>query len=270
MRHADTFWERRKLRLEKSWRLLRRGSPEAVSELRTAFALIAAAADAGGDRRLAKRAQKLARRFRSSEKIEKHRKLLSRLQALGLLSPESAASLDVRWEERARKRLDRGMRATQGRPIRRFRRALARRGRRARKDLGRSLQKALRRNGRRLEPPSPESSDRAMRRLGRVLARRAALAQALSETGGAQAHEPLGGPRIARNALERWSEIRAFGRRIHRERRDAESRGAVTLASELDRLISAVDASLVRARREAVKSVRAASNVVAFERRRSA
>ena len=69
-------------------------------------------------------------------------------------------------------------------------------------------------------------------------------------------------------ALERWHAARRFERRLKGERKDAEVRGSVVLASEIDRLLAALDGAVAGARRLALEEVtRATANVVSFERR---
>ena len=73
--------------------------------------------------------------------------------------------------------------------------------------------------------------------------------------------------REAQEALERWNDVAALRRHLSRTRRDAERRGAVTLALELDRLLPALDRTAEKARRAALKAARPLSNVVRLKRR---
>ena len=73
--------------------------------------------------------------------------------------------------------------------------------------------------------------------------------------------------KTAQEALGRWNDVRLFRRRLARTRRDAERRGAVTLALELDRLLSALDRTVEKARANAVDAARPLSNVVDLRRR---
>jgi hypothetical protein len=148
-----------------------------------------------------------------------------------------------------------------------LRRALSRRARNGKKDLARALERTRRKNANGLEPLAVDASDRDLRRFRAAVARARELSLALSDAGGPRLPALLEREGRVADALDRWSEIGAFRRILDRERRESESRGAVTLARELDRLLPALDASLLRARREALKAARAASNVVAFQRR---
>jgi hypothetical protein len=259
------------LLLEKAWRTLRGGGPEGLPAVCGALAMIAVAAGATENRKLARRAHRLARRFGKVQTIDRHRRLLSRVHTLGLLSPEAAATLDARWEERLRERLERSIRRTHGRPMRKLRRALSRRARGGKQELARALEKARRRAIRGLGAEGSAAGDRNLRRIRAGLGRIQDLSRALSEAAGREPAERLaGGGAPSSDALDRWNDMSAFRRLLESERSDSEDRGAVTLALELDRLISALDASIASARREAAKTVRAASNVVAFQRRASA
>lgn len=267
MRRSDAFWKRKRLLFERAWKAYRRGGPEAATELCAALDRIAVAAAAAQDRALARRAGRTERRFAKIRALESHRRLLSRVRRLSLLSPEAVATLDARWEELARDRSDRALRKTRGRRIRRLRLALSRRGGNRKKDLARALERARRKNASGLEPLAADASDRDLRRFRAAVTRARELSLALSDAGGPRLPALLEREGRVADALDRWSEIGAFRRILRLERREAESRGAVTLARELDRLLPALDGSHLRARRDALKAARAASNVIAFQRR---
>jgi hypothetical protein len=265
--HPDTFRERTTLLFERAWKAYRSGGPEAAPELCASLERVALTAEAGKDRKLARRARRAARRFAKIRSLESHRRLLARLRRLGLLSPEAAATLDARWEELARECNDRARQKMRGRRIRTLRRALSRRRRNCPKDLARPLERVRRENAERLEPLAADASDRDLRRFRAAVSRARDLSLALSDAGGPRL--PALREREGRvvEALDRWNEIGALRRILRRELRACESRGAVTLARELDRLLPALDGSLLRARRDALKAARATSNVVAFQRR---
>jgi len=167
----------------------------------------------------------------------------------------------------ARDHSERILSKTRGRRIRKLRRALSRRAKARDEDLVRDLERARRRLARRLDPPEPEADDRDLRRFHAAVRKARDLGLLLSDAGNRGPASFLEREARVADALDRWRELRAFRAALEREREDAEVRGSVTLAFGLDRLISALDQSLARARREALKSARAASNVVAFQRR---
>jgi hypothetical protein len=80
--------------------------------------------------------------------------------------------------------------------------------------------------------------------------------------------EPGEADQAAEKALERWHSARRFERRLGRERKAAETRGSVVLASEIDGLLTALESTVAGARRLALEEVtRATAKVVAFARR---
>ena len=252
--------------LEKAWKAFRQEAPGSIEEFAAALGQIDVAARAVRDRRLARHARKIGRRISKLEVLQTHRELLSRVRRLGLLPTEAATGLEARWEELSRDRTQRALRKTRGRPMRRLRRALRRRGNVGENNLGRRLEQAYKRHLRRLDPPGgePGDGDLSRRRAALRIARGAALA--LAEMGPARPKPAERETRVGA-ALDRWHDLRSFRKTLSRERRRCERRGTVTLAFELDGLISALDRTLERARREAVRTARASSNVVSFNRR---
>ena len=163
----------------------------------------------------------------------------------------------------------RALDAARGRPMRKLLKALSRRGRIQKKTLPRELERARNRAARRLEPPPADARDRDLRAFHDALRTARDFSGWMAEAGAASAFAARGLEREARaaDAFDRWREMRGFERALRSERRAAEDRGSVTLALGLDRLIGALDASVTKARREAVRAARTGSNVVAFQRR---
>ncbi|MGH9369012.1 MAG: hypothetical protein ACRD3M_15210 [Thermoanaerobaculia bacterium] len=265
MRDPAAFWERTRRSLDRAWSAFRRGAPEGVEALSDALERTGAAARALGDRRLERRARKVARRLSKLAALEGSRELLRRVRQLGFLPLEAAASLDARWEELSQALGRRALRRVRGRPMRKLRRALARRAGAGQEDLARRLERH-RRAGR-LSPPAAQADDRELARYRSAVRRKRAIAAALEEASGARGGAPLERDAGIGDALERWSRLRRFGKRLERERREAERRGTVMLALELDGLICLLEGTLERSRREALEAIAAASNVVSFRRR---
>jgi hypothetical protein len=265
MRDPAPFWQRKRRSLEKAWKVFRRDVPDGARDLVDVLDRLGTAARAAGHRGLARRARRIRRRIRKVATLQSHRELLSRLRRLGFLPPEAGAGLDARWEELSRERGRRALRKARGRPFRRLDRALERRERAGQRGLARKLETAWRRRAQRLEPPGAQASRRDLDRYRATVRRARDLALALSEAGGTL---PAAAERDQRacDALDRWHDLGVFRRLLARERKGAERRGVVTLALELDGLISALDRSLEKARREALTAARATSNVVAFSR----
>jgi hypothetical protein len=57
-------------------------------------------------------------------------------------------------------------------------------------------------------------------------------------------------------ALGRWNDLRMFRRRLAVSRNEAEERGAITLAAELDHLLAALEPAIASTRRDAVDASR--------------
>jgi len=260
------FWETEKRRLNQAARATRQDGPGAPEELGAVLARIGAAARAVGDRRLARRARALARGVTRVLVFESDRAMLARVARIGLISPEAAAGIEARWEERARERREILRRDAARGATRALRRALARRARKSRRTLDSSLDEAARRDVEKLWPARGARGARDLKRYRKLCRRARELALARAASGVPSGAAPAGP--ACETALERWHAARRFERRLARERRDAEIRGSVVLVAEIDRLLAALEAAVADARRRALEEVtRATANVVSFERR---
>lgn len=252
--------------LEKAWKAFRQEASGSARDLAAALGQIDVAARAVRDRRLARGARKIGRRISKLEVLQAHRELLSRVRRLGLLPTEAASGLEARWEELSRERAKRALRKTRGRPMRRLRRTIGHREKIGENSLGRRLEQAYKRHLRRLDPPGGEPGDGDLSRYRAAVRMARDIALALAEVDPARPRPAERETRLG-EALDRWHDLRSFRKTLARERRRCERRGTVTLAFELDGLISALDRTLERARREALRAARASSNVVSFNRR---
>ncbi len=273
MRDRASFWERQRRSFEQAWKAFRKGDPEGPHDLSEVLAHITVGARAAGRRNLSRRARRIRRRLSELCALEADRHLLARVRRLGLLSPEATAGLDVHWEELARVGGKGAVRKIRGRPKRRLRRALSRRSRsrrRLRDDRVRERLVAAREQiWETLAPPAEKASDRDLRHYRLAIQKMRDLTETLVESG-LSPRRPAD-ERDARicEAFDRWNDVRRFRKRLARERRQAESRGAVTLALELDRLIETLAASVSAARLQALGKARNSANV-AFLRNRTA
>ena len=267
MGDPDAFWKKRRRELARACKDFRRGAPGGATELAEMLEGVGVAARAAGDRRLSRRARRIARRCARVAVLESHRRLLSRVRKLGLIAADAAEALDARWEELSRERSRRALRAVRGRAIERLLDALSRQAHAGERRLRRRLERAERRNARSLRLPPGQPDDRDLSRYQKRVRRAVRIGLALAEAGGPRNPDAASGEGFAGSALDRWHGLRAFRKLLAREREEAERRGAVTLALALDRLISAVDAALEKARRQLLASARAPSNVVSFRRR---
>ena len=264
MRDSASFWKKQERALENAARGLRRATEGSAVELEEILARTALAAKVARERAVVRRAHPLRRRLARARALEVDRDLLRRLERLGLLSADAATALGARWEERAQARREAAARIAGGRAMRRLRKALSKA---TRKDgrLRRRLEDARERLAPRPAPRTTPGGD-DLRRHRRML-RRWNRVHALCANWEGDATRSLPSARAV-EALDRWHALRRLRRRLARERRAAGWRGGVALILELDRAISAIDASRDAARREAVAGIaRATSNVVRFQRR---
>jgi CHAD domain-containing protein len=225
-----------------------------LHDLRVALRRIAATARALGRRKIERRAKKLAGTLSADRQLEVDRALLLRIRQMGLLSEDFATALGARWEsqaasgasedpaitkEKRMRRLVRKVRALAANPgSMPVERLLA-----EREDVEASLA-AL-----------PEHADDETLHRYRLLIKRARyLAEDLVACGRIDFEAFAERERAAQDVLGRWNDLRFFVKRIRRERRLAQSRGAVRLASELDDLARALEAPLARLRQDAVET----------------
>lgn len=188
---------------------------------------------------------------------------------MGVLSLEVAAALEERWEEAARADARRAVERISGRCLRRLRRRLSDLAAGGNRSLARRLREAsglAGAGGRESEPAGPIG--RRLRRERRRAERARDALEALVESGDSSGASQLERERRIADATSRWRDAVRLRARLRRERRAAQERGAVRLASEVDRLRRTIEASVAE-RRHAAESVldEPAANVVAFARR---
>jgi CHAD domain-containing protein len=256
------LWKVRARGLEEARQAVKRGSPEGLHDLRVALRRLAVTSEALGRKRLARRARAIARSLSRSRQLQVDRRLLERIGRLGLLSPDAVTALAARWEKLAGRAARRLARATDGKRMQKLRRRLEvlarkRNGRglrrlgKARRDAEQSLTRSL--EGR---------DDRALHRY-RVAVRRARyLSEDLAVIGLPETPEEAAREQALQEALGRWSDLRGFRRRLAESRDDAERRGTVVLAGEIERLLAALEPALDSARTGAVAASRRSARVV--------
>ncbi|MDQ2978774.1 MAG: CHAD domain-containing protein, partial [Acidobacteriota bacterium] len=88
---------------------------------------------------------------------------------------------------------------------------------------------------------------------------------ALAGRGGLE--REIEGKKRIQDALGRWNDLRLFRRHLVATRDEAEHRGTVTFALELDRLIAALDPAVLSVRSQALGVVRGTSPVVTARRK---
>jgi hypothetical protein len=174
---------------------------------------------------------------------------------MGLLSEDFATALGARWESQAASGASEDPAITKEKRMRgivRRVRALAANPR-PKMPIGRLL--AEREDVEASLAALPEHADDETLHRYRLLIKRARyLAEDLVRCGRIDFETFAARERAAQDVLGRWNDLRFFVKRIGRERKLAQSRGAVRLASELDELTRALEVPLARLRRNAVET----------------
>jgi CHAD domain-containing protein len=265
-KHVD-LWRERRRALKKAIAAFREGHPEGLHDVRVALRRLIATASAAGRKKLSRRARTVVRSLSERRQLEVDRQLLARVRELGLLSSDVAAGLDARWDRLLTSGAREAQKTVNGQRMRGLVKRVERRGGRGNAELTRRLlreRQAIDRRVARL----PESGNNHELHRYRVTVKKARYVSEdlalLGTPGAAAAAEKL---KAAQEALGRWNDVRMFRRHLRRTRRDAELRGAVTLAVELDRLLAALDGTVEKTRGDALEAARALGNIVPLRRR---
>ena len=232
--------------------------------MRVALRRAAATASALGEPRIEKRSRTLTSSLSDLRQLEIDRHLLSRVRILGLLTEEAASSLEARWDSLHADGLRRAARVARGRRMRRLMSRLSRKAKRQKGDVAIRLELARGRAERRLAPPATEASDRQLHRYRIALKKARYLAEDLSACGIRGLEGAIAREKELQDSLGRWNDVRLFRERLVQARSDAESRGSVTLALELDRLIGTLSGTVSAARSEALAAAGRLPNVLPF------
>jgi len=265
-KHVD-LWRERRRALKKAIAAFREGHPEGLHDVRVALRRLIATASAAGRRKLSRRARTLVRSLSERRQLEVDRQLLARVRELGLLSPDVAAGLDARWDRMLASGARDAQKTINGRRMRRLIRRLTLRGGPGNAGLTRRLLRQRQAMDRRVSrlPESGSNHELHRYRITVKKARYVAEDLALLHTpGAAAAADRL---KATQEALGRWNDVRLFRRRLRRTRREAERRGAVTLAAELDRLLKALEGTVEKARADGLEAARGLGNIVPLRRR---
>jgi CHAD domain-containing protein len=219
-----------------------------------------------GEKKIERRSRRLARSLSPLRQLEIDRQLLSRVRALGLFPEDAASSLEARWDVLYETDIKKARRVGERKAMRRLRRRLRRRIRSRPEDLMTRLEAARRWAESRLIPPSDEASDRKLHRYRIAVKKARYLSEDLAAAGVAGLEDAIAREKELQDALGRWNDVRLFRERLMETRAQAEERGAVTLAFELDPAIIALEGTIATVRREALALARGFTNVLAFER----
>ncbi|HSS44272.1 MAG TPA: CHAD domain-containing protein [Thermoanaerobaculia bacterium] len=250
------LWRTKRRSLTAARKALRAGDPEGLHDLRVALRRITATATALGHGKLARRSRGLVRSLSELRRLEVERQLLSRVRELSLFSSEAAAGLEARWDTLLREGNKEALRAADGRKIGKLLRRLSLLSRREVPDVLPKLREGRRRAERSFVFLGQEPSDRDLHRYRLAVKRARYLAEDLVRAGEDGLEEAIAHQKEIQDTLGRWNDTRLFRQRLLEERSGAESRGAVTLALELDRIIRMLERTVASARREALEAVR--------------
>jgi CHAD domain-containing protein len=261
---SDVLWSLRARSVAKARKALLRNEPEGLHDLRVALRRAEATAAALGKGRIERRTRKLVRSLSPLRQLEVDRGLLARIRQIGRISESVAASLDAQWDPDYAAGMDRAARVARGGRMRRLERKLRRLSRTAREDSVARLELARQRVEQRLVPPPEDAGDRRLHRFRIAVKRARYLAEDLAACGVTGLENRVAHERQLQDALGRWNDIHLFRERLKEVRSNAEERGAVSLAGELDPVIAALEGAATSARREALAIAGRFARVIPF------
>jgi CHAD domain-containing protein len=262
VREPGDLWKVRASAVDRARKSARRGEPEGLHDLRVALRRVGATARALGARALSREAREIVRSLSAERQIQVDRELLARVGKLGYLSPDAATALAARWEKLAERGNRRITRAADGKAVR----GLV-------KDLERSgdgdvekLERARRRAEEALAEPLEGKDDDALHRHRIAVKNARYLAEDLATLGVRGFTTKIEREKTLQETLGRWNDLRLFSRRLAESRDEAEQRGSVMLAAELEHLLTALEHATAGVRRSAIEISRIAAKVVPLRR----
>ncbi len=266
MRESGELWKMRERSLDRARKAARRGDPEGLHDLRVALRRVSATARALGRKNVARRAKKIVRSLSEQRQLQVDRQLLARLGKLGFLSPDAVTALAARWEKLAMRGERRVLRAADGLVVRRLLRRLDRLSRRDDDGAVVRLERARRKAEAKLAEPIEGKDDYGLHRHRIAVKKARYLAEDLAALGLRRWTNQVEREKETQEALGRWNDLRLFRRRLAESRDEAEQRGAVTLASELEQVLALLEPAVADIRRGAVDASRNTAGVVPIRR----
>jgi CHAD domain-containing protein len=266
VRESGDLWKMRERSLDRARKSARRGDPEGLHDLRVALHRVSATARALGRRNVARRANKLVRSLSEQRQVQVDRQLLARLGKLGFLSPDAVTALAARWEKLAIRGERRVLRAADGRVVRRLLRRLDRLSRRDDETAVPRLERARRKAEAKLAQPIEGKDDYGLHRHRIAVKKARYLAEDLAALGLRRWTNQVEREKETQEALGRWNDLRLFRQRLAESRDEAEERGAVTLAAEIEQVLALLEPALAGIRRQAVDASRNTAGVVPIRR----
>jgi CHAD domain-containing protein len=261
---VKTLWHARARSVQQARKAFQKADPHGLHDLRVALRRVGSTASALGKKKLLRRSRSLVVSLSPLRQLEIDRRLLARVRALGLLTEEAAAGLDARWDSLFAAGLKKAVRISGGRRMRSLLRSLRRRARRGGTDQVLLLERERGRAERKLNPPSEDASDRELHRFRKAIKHARYVAEDIAACGVRGLDNTIAREKELQEALGRWNDARLFRERLIETRAEAEERGAVSLALELDRLVTALEGTVAAARTEALASAQRLANVLPF------
>jgi TPR repeat protein len=266
VKESAPVWKARGRALEAARKAAKRAEPEALRALGHALHHVRVTARALGRRAIARAARRIARALARQVQLETDRRFLERIGRLGFLSPDAVTALAARWEKQAARGARRAARAADGPKIHRLRRRLERLARKGSNGAIDRLEKARQKLEAALARSLEGRDDAALRRYRRAAVRARCIAEDLGALGLPPA-APLAGREAALEAaLVRWNDLRQFRRRLLDSREEAERRGSVTQADEIEHLLAVLEPPIGSLRAAAVTASRRTAQVVPLRR----
>lgn len=254
MREADSLWKSKAHSLERARKALKRGDPEGLHDLRVALRRVSAVAGALGRKNVSVEAREIVRSLSKQRQLEVDRQLLAKIGRLGFLSPDAVTALASRWEKLATRGSRRIARAADGRPIHVLRRRVTRLERKDSSISVARLERARRRAQEALAQTLEGKDDRTLHRYRVAVKKARYLAEDLAALGVREWITHAQREKALQEALGRWNDLRLFCRRLAESRDEAEERGAVVLAAQLERLIAVLQPMVASVRKAAVEA----------------
>lgn len=264
MAKSASLWKLRAQSLEKARKALKRGDPEGLHDLRVALRRVSATATALGKKQVSLEAKTIVSSLSEQRQLEVDRQLLARIGRLGFLSPDAVTALAARWEKLASRGARRIARAADGRSIHTLNRRVARLTRKEAEASVARLERARRRAQEALAQSLEGKDDRTLHRYRIAVKKARYLAEDLAALGVREWTTHAEREKGLQEALGRWNDLRMFSRRLAESRDEAEERGAVSLAAELEHLLASLEATVASVRKSAVDASRSTASAFAI------
>jgi CHAD domain-containing protein len=269
VRDPGDLWKLRVRSVDRARKAARRGDPEGLHDLRVALRRVSATARALGAKTVSREARALVQSLSDDRQIQVDRQLLARVGQLGYLSPDAATALAARWEKLSERGARRIARAADGKTVRTLLKTMDRLARRKSGDLVERLERARGQAEATLAQTLEGKDDAELHRYRIAVKKARYLAEDLASLGVRRFTSSIEREKALQEALGRWNDLRMFCRRLAESRDEAEVRGAITLAAELERLLALLEPTIASIRRTAVEASKT-PEAVPIGRRRAA